>query len=141
MNDRTAGGQKLRELRHARQWTQRDVERETKGLVPTQQVSRIESGAVADPSMKDLVALGEVYGLTPNDVAAMFGYWHSDSGSAREITLHLSAQVASRLPPLTPAIREMAARQVFLFLLGLQADEQTKAESERVTSEESGTSF
>ena len=80
MNDHRTGGHKLRELRQARQWTQRDVERETKGAVPSQQVSRIENGAVADPSMKDLVALGRIYGLTPNDVAELYGYWHAPRG-------------------------------------------------------------
>lgn len=98
MNDHRTGGHKLRELRQARQWTQRDVERETKGAVPSQQVSRIENGAVADPSMKDLVALGRIYGLTPNEVAELYGYWRAPGGeNARDFSSLSTLNAIERL--------------------------------------------
>ena len=61
--------------------TQLDIERATavrygtEGRVQAQQVSRIEKGNVDKPPILDLLRIGEVLGLKPDDIAEMFGLW------------------------------------------------------------------
>ena len=56
--------------------TQRQLEDKISGQVIPQQVSKLERGAVERPSMHDLVVLGEVYDMSPNEMAKLFGYWN-----------------------------------------------------------------
>jgi len=75
------GGHRLRQVREARQMTQMDVERATAARYGTearvfaQQVSRIEKGQFDKPPILDLLRVGEVLGLKPDDIAEMFGLW------------------------------------------------------------------
>ena len=74
-------GHKLRSLREARQMIQRDVEEETRrrfgetGTVLVPQISRIEKGNFDRVSIDDAVHIGAVLGLTPNQVATLYGLW------------------------------------------------------------------
>lgn len=111
MEGHVEGGHKLRELRHRRELSQRDVERMTGDIVPSQQVSRIEAGVIREPTMRDLVALGQVYGLSPNQVAALYGYWtpmQEPSGEPGDV----ASQLRNLLLTLPPREQEVLASRV-----------------------------
>lgn len=95
-------GAKLRRLREIHHLDQRDVYARTHGKLINQQLSRLERGVVERPSMRDLCLLAEVYDLTPNDMAELFGYWTPRGKSALEREderiRHMKV-VASKLPP------------------------------------------
>lgn len=67
-------GQALRQRREELGLTQRDVERLSGGKLYAQQVSRLETGALSKPPMEDLIVLGRIYGLSPSDIAQLYGY-------------------------------------------------------------------
>lgn len=65
-------------------------------------LSKLETGKVQRPSMRDLVALGRVYGQTPNQMASLYNYWTQEDedtiglrqlGSIREMFERLPRQV------------------------------------------------
>lgn len=91
------GGYQLAQLRDLQGLKQRDIERMTEGVLNSAQVSRIETGKIAEPTMRDLVLLGELYGKTPNEVAEMFGYWHPRLRGDEQ--LEQLAQEVAKLPP------------------------------------------
>lgn len=101
-----AGGRRLLQYREAQKLTQRDVERKTverygqENALISQQVSRIEDGKIEKPPMRDLVLLGDLYDLTPNDVAEMYGYWTPrERGRKRQNPrLTHALELYSRLP-------------------------------------------
>ena len=68
-------GLKLARLREIHHMTQRDVQRATGGRILAQQLSRLETGQVERPSLHDTSLLAALYGLTPNDMAELYGYW------------------------------------------------------------------
>lgn len=81
-------GAKLRELRLRAEWTLQDVERESirrfgeAGVLKVAQVSRIENGGYGRLSIDDAVRLGELYGMTPNEVADMLGLYKEPKRNA-----------------------------------------------------------
>jgi transcriptional regulator with XRE-family HTH domain len=38
-------------------------------------ISKMERGEVTSPSLKSIVVLGQIYHLSPNDMAEIFGFW------------------------------------------------------------------
>ncbi len=63
----------LRLWRKAARLTQAEVT-ERSG-VPQHQVSRLENGEVEKPPMEDLIKLASTYGVEPNEVARLAGWW------------------------------------------------------------------
>ena len=78
-------GDTLRHLREDVQGLdQREVSKRTGGRIIAQQLSNIEQGKVARPSMRDLCILGALYGLTPNQMAKLYGYLDDRTASLLE---------------------------------------------------------
>lgn len=81
-------GAKFRELRLRAEWTLQDVERESirrfgeSGVLKVAQTSRIENGGYGRLSIDDAVRLGELYGMTPNEVADMLGLYKEPKRNA-----------------------------------------------------------
>ncbi len=81
----TSAGTKLRKLREeVEQLSEEAVEKKLEGRVIRQQIDRLEKGRVERPSMHDLCALGEVYRLSPNEMAKLYGYWSGPRADADE---------------------------------------------------------
>ena len=96
-----AGADLLR-LRELSELDQRGVQKKTGNKVSAQQVSKLELGKVKRPSMRDLVLLGAVYGLTPNQVATLYGYWQPSEAEEEPEDPRVTTlkQTAKLLPPL-----------------------------------------
>lgn len=99
-----AAGRRLRALREAKQYTQQDIERESghrhgqEGRVYAQQVSRIEKGTFDKPPIVDLLRLGEVLGLQPDDIAEMYELWERQDRSDLDPRIREALDLAARLP-------------------------------------------
>lgn len=86
--------------------TQMDIERSTAARygvderVFAQQVSRIEKGGVDKPPILDLLRIGEVLGLQPDDIAEMFDLWPRQTSAPEPLDPRLSAvvELARNLP-------------------------------------------
>lgn len=97
-------GRKLRQIREDKQWVQRDVENETlrrygeEGVIKTAQLSRIEKGQFDRVSLDDAVRLGALYGLSPNEVAALYGLWENLTEERRPPQLTEAEILAKTLP-------------------------------------------
>lgn len=82
-----AAGMKLRTLREKAEITQQGMEKATAdrygwdNRVYAQQVSRIEKGQLDKPPILDLLRIGGILGLSPDDIAEMYGLWPRQSGS------------------------------------------------------------
>lgn len=101
VSTRTAG-HKLQALRKARTLTQDDIVRLSHGKLSPAQVSRLENGNLTKPPMKDLVEYGVIVGLSPNEVAALYGYYDAPSAERKvgeDETLARLRGVAERLTP------------------------------------------
>lgn len=83
MTNTKTPGAKLRTLRESRKLTQGDVVRLSHNTLSLAQVSRLETGQLTKPPMKDLVEYGLVVGLTPNEVAALYGYYVEPSATRK----------------------------------------------------------
>lgn len=74
-------GKKFATLRTQHGWKQSDVEKESLkrwgegGVIRIAQLSRIEKGGYDRVSLDDAVRLGELYGLTPEEVSEMYGLY------------------------------------------------------------------
>jgi transcriptional regulator with XRE-family HTH domain len=80
-------GERLRYLREeVYKYDQRKVKALTGGRLSNTQVGNIERGQVARPSMRDLCILGTLYGVTPNQLASLYGYWESKEPSILDDT-------------------------------------------------------
>lgn len=64
-------GERLKLLRHSR--TQEQIA-EMLGM-HWQSYRRLETGEVKNPTLEDVVNIGLIYGLTPNQMAALAGIW------------------------------------------------------------------
>lgn len=88
--DTRRGGAYLRRLREAHDWTQRDLEKRTGGLLSASYISAIETGLVVKPPMASLCLLGKALGVTPNEIAEAYDVWHPgeqpERDEAEEIT-------------------------------------------------------
>lgn len=73
MEDVRHAGHQLRVMREERQLTQTELGR--KAGISTQAVSRLELGTIAKPDMDTLVKIGTAFGMTPNEIAELYGYW------------------------------------------------------------------
>jgi hypothetical protein len=72
------------------------------GVLSLAQVSRLENGNLTKPPMKDLVEYGTIIGLTPNEVAALYGYFEAPSAERlvnEDERLSRLRSVAGRLTP------------------------------------------
>ena len=78
------GGLFLRRLREAHDWTQRDLEKKTGLLFSASYISAIETGIVGKPPMAALCKLGAALGVTPNEIAEAFDFWHPEQVSREE---------------------------------------------------------
>ena len=75
-------GERLKNLReNIYGYDQRTVMKMLDGRIINQQLSKIEGGEVSRPSMHDLCALGALYGLSPNQMAKLYGYWEDQTPS------------------------------------------------------------
>jgi transcriptional regulator with XRE-family HTH domain len=94
------GGAGLRQYRTlAGSPTTLEVAKRTGGKVSKQQIGHLENGDRDRPSMRDLVLLGKVYGVTPNELAILFGYWQGPEEDAPEDSrITLAKHIANTLP-------------------------------------------
>lgn len=96
-------GARLRALREEQQLTQQEVEKRTASRfgdharVYAQQVSRIEKGQLDKPPILDLLRLGQVLGLAPDDIAEMYGLWPRREKSV-DPRLQQALDLAGELP-------------------------------------------
>lgn len=58
-------------------WSQDDA-RQRSGLGSQNLISMLERNVPDKPSMQDLVALGKIYRMTPNEIAECAGWWAPD---------------------------------------------------------------
>ena len=65
-------GQMLARWRAASRLSQTEVAKRS-GLVQ-HQISRLEHGQIERPAMEDIVRLIQIYGVSPNEVATIFGW-------------------------------------------------------------------
>lgn len=92
------GGERLRRLREERHITQQEMERRTaeqfgrENRVYAQQVSRIEKGQLDKPPIIDLLRMGQILGLTPDDVADLFDLWPV-RGTSKPLDARLQAAI------------------------------------------------
>lgn len=106
MTTTKTAGAKLRATREARGLKQADVVRASHGKLTMAQVSRIETGQLTKPPMKDLVEYGLVVGLSPNEVASVYGYY-VESGTDRKLDEDSRlSRLHSMLDRLSPSGRE-----------------------------------
>ncbi|MDE2104623.1 MAG: helix-turn-helix domain-containing protein [Patescibacteria group bacterium] len=47
----------------------------SKGELSKATISKMERGEVTSPSLKSIVVLAQIYHLSPNDLAQIFGFW------------------------------------------------------------------
>jgi len=122
--DRYSAGRLLLRLREERELTQAQaaaqVERRAGIRFPAQEISRLEGGGTLTPSMESLVALGDIYGLTPNDVAAAYGYWEPTVAAPADAGAEW-AQLGNRLRRLDAAAQARLLAAIDTLLLGEQA--------------------
>lgn len=78
------GGLFLRRLREAHDWTQRDLEKKTGGLLSASYISAVETGIIVKPPLASLALLGKALGVTPNEVAEAYDVWHPEQASREE---------------------------------------------------------
>jgi transcriptional regulator with XRE-family HTH domain len=107
-----AGGAWLRRLRESRGWTMRDVDQRSGGVLSTSNISELENGNVSKPSMPMLLKLGEVYGLTPNQIAEAYGWWFPPEQSEAGARVAELAYLDNVLGRLTPGARYNLLRQI-----------------------------
>lgn len=98
-------GQRLRQLREDQHITQQMMEKLTaerfgyEARVFAQQVSRIEKGALDKPPIIDLLRIGQVLGLSPDDIAEMYGLWpRQPAKETLDPRLQSAIDLAAELP-------------------------------------------
>lgn len=98
-------GTELRRRREELHITQQDMEKRTAekygddNRVYAQQVSRIEKGGLDKPPILDLLRIGGVLGLTPDDIAEMFDLWpRSPKREQLDPRLRAAIELAEELP-------------------------------------------
>ena len=103
-------GAKLKQLREEQHLTQQEMEKRTAARfgheqrVVAQQVSRIEQGQLTKPPIVDLLRIGQVLGLSGDDIAELYNLWPRQQRrqSAREQLdprLREAINLAEELPP------------------------------------------
>jgi transcriptional regulator with XRE-family HTH domain len=92
----SALGTRLRELRRALNLSQAQVAEQI-GWHQTE-VSALENGRQVSPTMETLVRLGSVYGLSPNELAELAGWWTGPPASPLDFYWSLIAEAATPLP-------------------------------------------
>lgn len=106
-------GAELRRLREEADITQQEMEKRTadrygdQNRVYAQQVSRIEKGQVDKPPIIDLLRIGGILGLSPDDIAEMYDLWpRQQKRQQLDSRLQAAIDLAEELPP--------EAREAFL---------------------------
>lgn len=104
-----SGGRRMYDLRKANKWEQNYIEQWTRehfgeeGVISVPQVSKYENGSVKRIAFADAVHWGQVFGLSPNDMANIFGLWHEP---AKEPEDPLVSEIAELLKSLDPEQQE-----------------------------------
>jgi transcriptional regulator with XRE-family HTH domain len=83
------GGKALRRCRQARGWTLKEVTREmeAQGIrIGIGDISRLETGRIANPSLGKVVLYGTFLGMTPNDIARAYGLWALPEDAENRLT-------------------------------------------------------
>ncbi len=113
--DRYSAVRLLLRLREERELTQAQaaaqVERRAGIRFPAQEISRLEGGGTLTPN---------IYGLTPNDVAAAYGYWEPTVAAPADAGAEW-AQLGNRLRRLDAAAQARLLAAIDTLLLGEQA--------------------
>lgn len=77
-------GHRLKTLRLALKLSQREAGDRARPPMPHTQVSRIEKGTIDNVKMVDLIRYGQVLGLSPNEIATIYGYWNGTERAAED---------------------------------------------------------
>lgn len=84
MSKTVKAGAQLKYLRNMKEMTQQTAAERSGGKLTVPAISRLENGTLGRPSMYELCAYAEVLGMTPNEVAEIFGYWREDGEPSQE---------------------------------------------------------
>lgn len=130
-NVKTAG-ESFRERRRALQLNQRQaadrIARVTGFEVSPQELSRVENGQTMYPSMESLVAMGTTYGMTPNEVAQLFGYWRPLAEPEDDQELRT---LMFRLRQISPDTKQRVVYAIEMLLQAAAARDERLGEVER----------
>jgi transcriptional regulator with XRE-family HTH domain len=87
-------GKVLRLVRESLELKQEEVA--AKAGVSQTQVSRLERGTLKKPPMEDLVKIGQVLGLTPNEIATLAGWWMSSPLERERVVIEITRRMMQR---------------------------------------------
>lgn len=102
--NRVEAGAALRRIRTEREWVLQDVENETlrrfgeSGVIRKAQLSRIEKGQFDRISLDDACHLAQVYGMSPDEMGALYGVWPKDIEDRRPSEIQEADVLARSLP-------------------------------------------
>lgn len=105
-----SGGRRMYDLRKANKWEQSYIEQWTRehfgdeGVLTVPQVSKLENGAIKRIGFADAVRWGQVFDLTPNEMATIFGLWHEPVGVKPDPLLR---DISNRLETLPPELKDL----------------------------------
>lgn len=138
-----AAGRRLRELRDEQHITQQGMEKLTaerfgeEARVMAQQVSRIEKGQIDKPPILDLLRMGQVLGLSSDDIAEMYRLWPRSQKEKRlDPRLRAAVDLADELPY---EEREKFLDWVQFAVLQARAERRTASKSRNVPMTEAPT--
>lgn len=115
--------QRLRDLRKLLRLSQTDVATQL-GWHQTE-LSQLETGERVSPSFEKLVKLGQVYGLSPNDLALIAGFWDGPEPVLDSPYWDLIERTIRDFPP---GDQEEVLRQVYHFVRGKLAVQKLKSQ-------------
>lgn len=95
--------------------------------VSNQQISKLERGTILKPSMAELVHIGEVLGLSYDDIGVLYG-WRSEEHLSRHEPDPRVKRLSEMLPGLPPDIREGLLMSVELAMAGAVASWRERGE-------------
>jgi transcriptional regulator with XRE-family HTH domain len=123
-------GPRLRERRKALGLSQRDVAEQV--TLHQSEISDIEAGDRVPPRMDKLVELGQFYGLSPNDLAEMAGWWVGTNEPRNNPYWELAGEILSSLP----SERQNALLQQFVNMLKTERLAQRSIKSRKQLTEQ-----
>lgn len=97
-------GAALRQMREEKKLSQMDVARDSarrfgeENTITTAQLSRIEGGKFDRVTLDDAVRIGQLYGMTPNQVATLYGLWDERQGRPEPEPISEARHLATTLP-------------------------------------------
>jgi transcriptional regulator with XRE-family HTH domain len=136
-NKLVEAGAFLTRRRKVRQWTQaeasKEIERVTGVRIPPQELSRIEKGQTSAPNSETLCALGATYGMEPNEIMELYGYWKPPTHTRPGIS-ERAYEVVRDLDRLRPGMQEQLLETFELLIqAGIQRE---RRQEERARSED-----